>query len=134
MSQSVSWDDDITNMMGKIIQMFQTTNQSIQIYNDVNRMLRLEVAMKLVPPMKPTKCFILLCVFFLEDMTANSCTCGLESPTESPAKPRFSQQLKRKPSTIGLFFHAICGPLLGYMPAATLEGEFTSLALILFLG
>jgi hypothetical protein len=23
----VSWDDDIPNMMGKIIQMFQTTNQ-----------------------------------------------------------------------------------------------------------
>jgi hypothetical protein len=25
----VSWDDDIPNMMGKIIQMFQTTNQII---------------------------------------------------------------------------------------------------------
>jgi len=25
----VSWDDDIPNMMGKIIQMFQTTNQNI---------------------------------------------------------------------------------------------------------
>jgi len=24
----VSWDDDIPNMMGKIIQMFQTTNQT----------------------------------------------------------------------------------------------------------
>ena len=24
---NVSWDDDIPNMMGKIIQMFQTTNQ-----------------------------------------------------------------------------------------------------------
>jgi hypothetical protein len=25
----VNWDDDIPNMMGKIIQMFQTTNQNI---------------------------------------------------------------------------------------------------------
>ena len=27
MMEFVSWDDDIPNMMGKIIQMFQTTNQ-----------------------------------------------------------------------------------------------------------
>jgi hypothetical protein len=29
MIEFVSWDDDIPNMMGKIIQMFQTTNQKV---------------------------------------------------------------------------------------------------------
>ena len=42
-NMKVSWDDDYTQIYGKIIQMFQTTNQCIYVYIHGNNMVKIPI-------------------------------------------------------------------------------------------